>query len=351
MQAKQSPSRYEFRSEARPETERRDLLRRFTATPYAANLSVMGSTIRLESNSPSIVEKAMSFFARHQGSPHASPQFLWRVVGESRSQTNDSSAAVTAFSDGSLRFANLAHDGFLAVDLRDREAVAFVHESVIESEPVVHCRPLFDTLFCMCAASLGKTSFEAACIAKGDRGILLLGPANSGKTTTAYIAAKQGLEFHADQAVFLEMLGGRPRVWGDLLPAVFRPESLQFYPELRTSTLRFSHPSFNVHYLCKKPFQSRQARSVNPICCVFLKRGNMPQPSLTPIAPRGRAQRFLNAVLYREVDEFHPQTSAVIGALVKLPNYQLAFRDPPDAVRYITDLLGDAEPRSQLQMP
>lgn len=298
----------------------------------------MGSTVRLESNSASIVEKALTFFSRYQGPP-GEPEFLWRIVGELKSPINGPSADVTAFSDDCLRFANLAQHGLLAVDLRAREAVAFVDETSVEGEPRLHCRPPFDTLFCMCAASLGKTSFEAACVGKREKGILICGPPNSGKTTSAYLAAKRGLEFHADQAVFLEMQAGGLRAWGDLLPAVFRPEALQFYPELRSSTLFFSHSNFAVHYLSKKPFQNAAAHPLTPVGCVFLKRGGARKASLTAIAPGRRVPMFENALLYQEIDEFRPQTSAVIDALAKLQNYELTFQDPADAADRICKLL------------
>ena len=325
-------------------SNRQDLLRRFTSTPHNATLSIMGNTVRLESNNRAIVDKAVKFFERYQGQPAGRADFLWRIVGEATSQEHTDGVELTAFSDHGLRFANIGQRSFLAVDLHAREAVAVVSEEYIESEPLVHCRPLFDTLFCMCAGSFGKVAMEAACVGSGQKGVLIFGPPSSGKTTTSYLAARLGLEFHADQAVFLEMQSGKLQAWGDLMPAIFRADVLHYLPELRTLTRRFSYPKFNVHYLSKRPFQGSTAHPILPVGCVFLNRGVGFQKTLLPVAAQERMHRLLEGILYREDGDFGDQTLKMIDSLCEVPGYELAFSDPAAAAVRIRKLLLRSEP-------
>ena len=327
--------------------ERKDLLRRFMPTPHSVNLLVMARTVRLESNSPALIESALEFFSRHQGPPPGDPEFLWRIVSEQDSQIEYAGVPLSAFSDGGLRFANLGRGGFLAVDLEAREGIGFVGERLVESEPTLHCRSIFDTLLCLSTGSLGMVPLAAACVGKEDKGLLLFGPPNSGKTTVSYLAAKHGLEFHADHAAFLEMEAGGLRVWGDLLPAIFRPESLQFLPELKAATRRFSYPGLTVCYLPKSPFQALKAHSVDPICCVFLERQAATVPTVSPMARFDFSRRLSECMLFRE-DCLAQQSAMMFDALEKLPAYRLAYgSDPAAAVPLVLRMLVDDD----LQQP
>lgn len=311
------------------DNRRRDLLHRYTPTPYGMDLLVMAKTVRLETNCLMLLESALGFFARHQGCPPGHPEFLWRIVSQEDHQTDEAGVALAAFSDHGLRFANIGRRSFLAVDLEKREGIGFVAERLIEGEPKLHCRSVFDTLFCMSAGSLGMVPLAAACVGIGEKGLLVFGPPNSGKTTASYLAAKLGFEFHADQAVFSEIEGGKLRVWGDLLPAIFRPESLQFLPELQTSTRRFSYPELTVHYLPKRPFQASKAQPVSPICSVFLNRGSSLTTQLRPIEPAELSRRFTANILFRDDDCFQQQTSSVLGVLEGVPAYELSYGNNP----------------------
>src|ERR1700685_1838532 len=133
------------------ERRRKDLLRRFTPTPYSVDLLVMGRTVRLETNSLTVAENALEFFARHQGASPGDPQFLWRLVSQEDPQMERAGVALSAFSDRGLRFANIGQRSFLAVDLEAREGLGFLAEPLVEREPKLHCRSVFDTLFCMSA--------------------------------------------------------------------------------------------------------------------------------------------------------------------------------------------------------
>jgi hypothetical protein len=331
-------------SKAPGKIKRNDLLRRFTPTPYGVDLQVMGRTVRLESNSRTVVESALEFFARHQGSPTRDPEFLWRIVSEADSLIEYAGVAVSAFSDGGLRFVNLGQGSFLAVDLEAREGIGFVSERLVESEPRLHCRSIFDTLFCVSTGSFGMVPLSAACVGKGDQGLLLFGAPNSGKTTVSYLAAKLGLEFHADQAAFLEMETSGLRVWGDLLPAIFRPESLQFLPELEAATRRFSYPDLTVCYLPKRPFQALQAHSVNPVCCVFLEREAAAIPTLSPIARFDFSRRLAECMLFKDYDCLAQKGAMAFDALEQLPAYHLAYgSDPATAAVLVRKMLTDSD--------
>jgi len=320
--------------------KRKDLLRRFTPTPHSVDLLVMARTVRLESNSRTVIESAMDFFARHQGSSLGDPEFRWRIVTEEDSQIEDAGVALSAFSDGGLRFANLGQRSFLAVDLEAREGIGFIAERLVESEPTLHCRSIFDTLFCMSIGSLGLVPFSAACVGRGENGILIFGRPNSGKTTASYLAAKLGLEFHADQAVFLEIEAGLLRVWGDLLPAIFRPESLQFLPELQAATRRFSYPGLTVCYLPKGPFQASKAHSVLPVCCVFLERQAAAGPILSPMAPLDFSRRLVESILFKDSDSSARPSALTFRALEKLPAFLLAYgSDPATAAVLVRKML------------
>lgn len=322
---------------------RNDLLRRFTPTPHSVNLLVMARTVRLESNSPALIESGLKFFSRHQGSPPGDPEFLWRIVSEPDSQIEYAGVSLSAFSDGSLRFANLGEGSFLAVDLEAHEGIGFIAERFVEGEPKHHCRSIFDTLFCMSAGSLGMVPLAAACVGKGDKGLLLFGPPNCGKTTVSYLAAKLGLEFHADQAVFLETEARGLRVWGDLLPAIFRPESLQFLPELKTATRQFSYPGLTVCYLPKRPFQGLKAHSVDPVCCVFLERQAATIPVVSPMARFDFSRRLGESMLFKDSDYSAQQSASVFEALEKLPAYHLFYGSDPAAAVPLAKMLVDGD--------
>jgi hypothetical protein len=320
--------------------KRRDLLRRATSLPYREDLLVMAKTVRLETNSRAVVESALEFFARYQWGSPGNPQFLWRIVSQQDSQMDQAGVALSAFSDRGLRFANIEQRSFLAVDLETHEGIGFVADGLVECEPNLNCRSLFDTLFCMTAGSLGILSMSAACVGLGEKGLLIFGPPNTGKTTVSYLAAKLGFEYHADQAVFLEIDSGKLQVWGDLLPAIFRSESLQFLPELRASTRRFSYPGLTVHYLPKRPFQAVNAHPVTPACLVFLNRADNLTAKRVPKAEL--SHRFAENTLLKDDDRFQIQTSAILRLLGDVPAYDVAYGGDPAAVaNWVRQMLVD----------
>jgi hypothetical protein len=319
---------------------RPDLLRRFTSTPHAMDLQLMRRTVRVETNQAAVLELARTFFERHQHGSVAQPEFHWRIVCESDPRVQSTDVPLSAFSDPGLRYANIGQRGFLAVDLDSREAVAFLSDRFVDNGTRLRHRPPLDILFCMTAASLGLTALSGGCVGIEDRAVLVFGPPNSGKTTACYLAAKAGSEFHADQVVFLDAAKGDLRAWGDPFPAVFRPETLEFLPELRGSVHYSSYSDLSFYYYDKGGLQPSRARPVIPRCSVFLDRGGTPGAELRRLPSEDAVLRLRDCMLFDEDARFDGQIETALTLLSEKPVYELRYgSDPKVAAQAIAELL------------
>lgn len=319
---------------------REDLLRRFTSTPHAVDLRLMQRTVRLETNHKAVLDLALKFFARHQHGEAGDPEFVWRLISEPDPKVQSTAVPPTAFSDTGLQYVNIGQRGFLAVDLARREAVGYLAEAFLEEEARLQGRPPLDILFCMTAASLGLIAVSGACVGLKDRGVMVFGPPNSGKTTAAYLAAKLGLEFHADHVVFLDMKGKELCAWGDHFPAVFRPETLEFLPEIGHSANRLTYADLSYYCFDKSPLQSRWAKSITPACSLFLERGAGCETQLQEISQDDAASRLQDSILYEDDPRFAAQTLAAVTGLAAKPAYSLRYdTDPKIAAAFIEKML------------
>ena len=318
-------------------SQRQDPLCRFTPTPYTVGLPVMGRTVQLETNNLRILEHAAALFASYPGSPDGHPQFLWRIVIQSHPQMNPPWPKRSAFSDHGLRFAEFGQRNFLAVDLDAREGIGFLAEGLAEDELGL-TSPFLDNMFCMSAGSLGLVSLRANSVALGQKGLLVFGPPNSGKTTASYVAAKLGLDFHADEGVFVELEARSLHAWGGFWPVAFRPDALQFLTELQGRARPFSYRDFTFYHVEK----SRFSCPVTPVCSVFLERQAATVACLSPLARIELSRRLAEDVLFKDDDRFAQQYATVLNALEGLPAYRLAYgSDPAVAATFFRKILMD----------
>ncbi len=327
----------------------RDPLRRFTPTPLAANLPLMARTIRLETNSATVLGQTRRLLARYAGQAPVEPKFLWRIVSEADPTVTPPWPEVSAFSDHGLRYVSFGHRSFLAVDLEAREAVAFLAEGLARDQ-AGFSTPFLERLFLLTAGALGLTPVGAACLIKDGSALLVFGPPQSGKTTSCYLARRLGLEFVSDQATLLELADCRLRAWSEFWPTAFRPDALRFLPELGAVTRAFQYRDMPFLYLDKSPWASqthRRAQHLTPSCCVFLGRNSIEAgagPRLTRLAPAEFADRLDGCLLFKDDARFEAQQTSVLGALARLPAYRLSYgSDPGEAASFFPGLL-DAHP-------
>ena len=331
--------------------KRQDPLRRFVPTPLATDLAVMGRTIRLETNSCLVLDQMVRLFDRYTRVSGGPPEFLWKIVTEGRADITPPWPEISAFSEDGLRLISIGQHGFLGVDLESREALGILAGALADDEGGF-ISPFLDDLFCMTSGALRLVSLSAACVALGGKGLLVFGPPNSGKTTSSYLAARQGLEFHADQTVFLEAEPGKLLAWGDFLPAAFRLEALQFLPELEAQSRPFRYRDLTFLYMDKKRLESPHARPVIPQSCVFLERHAAPVPRLTPLSRADFCRLLAGSNPFKDDQQFEGQRSAVLRRLRELPAYRLAYgADPGGAAAFYRNILTESCSRNDSPPP
>jgi len=316
-----------------------DPMRRFVPVPYTALLPVMGRLVHLETNSSRVLSHLVKLFAQYEGAVSGSPSFHWRIVVDSAVEVSPPWPQRSTFSEDGLRFAQFGQRNFIAVDLEAREAVAFIAEGLLEDEPGF-TSPFIDTLFYMTTGGLGLVPLTAACVSSRTKGLLVMGAPNQGKTTASYLATQGELTFHSDQSVFLEIGSGELRAWGDFVPVAFRPETLQFLPELASRTRAFSYCDFSFCYLDKHKRGSSLPGFVIPICCVVLERDSSSVPRLVRLAKSEFSNVLSMYVAFRDDDRFGEQRLKTLTMLAEVPAYRLAYgRDPAIAAPFFSHLL------------
>ena len=326
-------------ADARTKRIRDDPMRRLLPTQHNAVLPVMGRLVQLETNSSKLLGHMVELFARYPAAPNRSADFMWRIVVDSSVTCRPPWPRRSTFSDEGIRYAQFGQRNFVAVDIEAREAIAFVSEGLFEDQPGF-TSPFIDTLFYLTAAGLGLVPFAAACVASGRKGLLVLGGANQGKTTASYLATREALTYHADQSVFMEIADGELRGWPDFVPIAFRPETLQFLPELRSLTNSFCYCDFNFHYMAKAHVDSGRTNFVVPTCCVVLDIESSPVPNLVRLATTDSSRILSQHIPFKEDGRFEQLRLKILSALNDLPVYHLSYgTNPAIAVPFLRDLL------------
>jgi len=316
-----------------------DPLRRATPLKHILPISVMGKSGSLATNSLSILESARKLFPQGEAAKGAPAQFTWRIVSEMDGKGSPPWPSSSAFSFGALRYVNIGQRSFVAVNLETAEAVGFISESLAQDEPGF-ATIFMATLFYLTAPILGLTPLKAGCVSKDGRGLLLLGPPGSGKTSCAFASSKLGLDYHADMAIFLELHDGGVRAWGEFWPALFREEAARIYPELKFLGRRLEHASetfiaVDKSLLCRQP-----PRPVTLDLAVVLERGANESPRMTRLSSPEYWDALQASPPYEELGALRTRQEQILAKLAGIPAYKLTYgNESAEAAMFCRSLL------------
>jgi len=321
-----------------------DPLRRFRATPLSCEASLMGRRIRLETNIPIVLKRAARFLNCDENTNNAPPQFLWKIVMEQGDRATAIWPPMTAFSNSSMRYINLGQRSFIAVDHLSRQAVGVIPEHLANDE-AGFSSVFLASMFYLTAPALGLVAVSAACVAMDGRGLLLFGSPCSGKTTASYRSIRLGLEFYADQAVFMESKSGSLRAWGDFWPAAFREDTAQFLSELAHQSQRLVYVDRTFLCVGKSPTGPSGARSVIPVGCIFLHRQAGASPKLGRLRQCDVSGHLAAFVPFVENAGSTSERDEVFKSLSGLPAYTLTYgSDSSEAAVFFRSILSTHHP-------
>lgn len=324
---------------ATPRHSTGDPLRRATPLNHKLSISVMGKSGCLATNSTPILESVRKLFLPTEPAAEAPSQFTWRIVIEKDGKMTPPWPSSAAFSFGALRFVNIGQRSFIAANLETAEWIGFISESLAQEETGFSAIFLA-TLFYLTAPILGLTPLKAGCVSNDGRGLLLLGPAGSGKTSCAYASSKLGLEYNADMASFLELEDGGVRAWGEFWPALFREETARKYPELKYLGGRLEHESETFIALDKTILCRQPAHPVKLALAVVLERGSNESPRMIRLSSREYWDALQASSPYEEQGSFRMNQEQLLAKLARIPAYKLTYgNDSAEAAKFCRSLL------------
>jgi hypothetical protein len=212
----------------------------------------------------------------------------------------------------------------IRLDRDAQHAIGWV-SSVARLSSWHQARPL-QTLLLTWLADRGLTVVHAAMVARDGRGILLAAPSHSGKSTVTAICAAAGFDVLGDEAIALEVRGGR--TYGHTVHAAvkLRAAGLERHPLLAGRTVSCGAPWLDetVCFL-GEVFPQQVVPTARIAALGFPALADGPHSTFAPLR-RGAGLRILTGcILSVEPGNVLASFEAVGAALAHLPAYRVSL--------------------------
>ncbi len=190
---------------------------------------VLGSRLRIESDSPALMHLARQAFAglpAHRLTPSA-PRLTVRLLlaADARSGSRAEPPQVLTHAARGILGASFAGGAFVSVAPQARSALVVVPRRLLRHPYHVRYELLELAVYLLAARSQGLVPLHAACVGAGTAGVLVCGASGAGKSTFTLAAAAAGLALVSEDSVLAE-------------PGSLRATGLASYLHLRRAGLR-----------------------------------------------------------------------------------------------------------------
>lgn len=305
-----------------------DFLRRDAQTHLSEDYCVAGVGCTLSTNSADIIAATRTSF--RQVAKLASVDFSLRfwVEASARSQPPWPNPYVRGL--GHLVFAGFDASSSILADLRTRHVIG--RFSDVMAADAVHWRNvIFPVVMSILAGSLGLVELHASCVARDGRGLLLVGPSRSGKSTLAMALRAEGFDVLSDDRAFCSCVHGKLLAWCASRPVKLRPEAACWFDEYRDREPTDVQNGARVFHCEPGDSTSRSIRECVPAMIVFLEREDSYSFSLKPIF-RSDARLRIERDLLPESPEALQKQSLTLTQLLSLPCRVLRYGGTPQVV-------------------
>jgi hypothetical protein len=307
-------------------------------TPHIETYLAAGAAWRVSTNSKPILKAAAESF-QSISDAHLAADLALRLWVDAQSQSCPPWPKPYVRGLEHLVYAGFSQDSSLIVDLRTRRVTGrFSVEFAADAQ--YWNRVVFPMLLSITAASLGIAELHCACVANDGDGLLLAGPARSGKSTLSMALAQSGLGFLADDRTFCSSRDRTLSAYGTLTDLKLRNDSIFWFPEVQFENIAHTnHSEIRVQPESLGLFRVRQCE---PRLLIFLERHEATRCRLVPLAKEEAAHR-LEADLMVECCEVLIRQRKLISLVAELPCFVLRYAGSPQAIaNKLASCLGDA---------
>jgi hypothetical protein len=306
-----------------------DFLHKNAETNFCEHFLAAGAACRINTNCESLLKAARESFLRLEVPPDAL-DFSVRFWVDDKTPSRPPWPKPYVRGLDHLVFAGFDAESSLLVDLHSRHAIGRFSASMGADIPYWRT-VVFPILLSILAGSIGLVELHASCVAKDHRGLVLIGPSCSGKSTLALALAQSGFRLLSDDRTFCSIKQGRLRAYGLPRPLKLRREAALWFEEFRGLEPTDLQNGEHVFH-CEPARPLGQYRDgCEPQLLVFLRRQQRPAFCLTPIT-RDEVRSRIEMDLIAETSDAMQRQAETIDRLMELPFRQLSYGGRPQEI-------------------
>ena len=299
---------------------------------FVVCFSLLGVTSQFETNSREILDACRASFGSYgECSPRTrSPLLKIRLLVDESFTATPPWGEVVFRRQGDLLYASAGSENVAVADLRRRQAFGFISPAMAGDFDFLQRNFLECLTFTLMTRGHGATHtyVHASAVAKGNNGLILSGPRESGKSTLAYACARRGFKIVADDVVYLRSVRSMT-AWGKPWRLRLLPDCGRLFPELREKAESTRRAGKEVVEIDVQEFMPGTARaSCVPRALFFLQRSSV-RTTCEPLGADEALELLTRDMVYDspEVIERHRR---VWTALVKRGSFVLRWHGTPE---------------------
>ena len=211
---------------------------------------------------------------------------------------------------------------------------------------------IFPMLLSVVSGSVGLAELHACCVAKNQRGLVLIGPSRSGKSTLAMALTASGFRLLSDDRVFCSVRQGELQAWGIPRPLKLRPEAAQWFDEFRhREPTDMQNGELVFHCDPNRRFGRQPLPKCQPTLLVFLERQEDPGFSITRLQ-HSEAKTRIERDLLAEAPEVAKEQAKIIDRLLSVPRWHLKYGGrPQDIAEQLSAVFSANSEQQPLEIP
>jgi len=304
-----------------------DFLCQDAKTPLCEYYTAAGAVCSFSTNCEALLQAARESFLPVEAPP-ASVDFSIRFWVDSANLSQPPWPKPYVRGLDHLAFAGFDSGSSMLADLRTRRVIGRFSAGMA-ADRAYWKTVIFPIMLTVVGASVGIAELHCSCVAKHQKGLLLVGPGRSGKSTLAVALAQIGFGFLSDDRTLCSWRAGKLLAWGLATTLKLRSEAAVHFEEFKDEepthllngerVFRFE-PEFELGL--------ERVRLCEPRLLVFLERSERPAFCLTTMSSAEAAAR-LEADLMAELPDAAALQMEVVEKLADRPCYLLQYGGRP----------------------